>query len=300
MPTPRGGGLAIFASFLLCMVILSVLELVSVRLLFALCGGGSVIALVGLWDDRKNVDAKVRLLIQLVLSVIVVFTAGKMPDLFASENGYWLYIPFLVFFVLFFVWNINLYNFMDGINGIASVQSASVFLSGSLLMYILGMDLGIVVSSAVIGLSSLGFIFWNFPFAKIFMGDVGSGFLGYLISAFSFYSGIENPVSFWCWLVMSGAFTVDATITLIRRVLRGEKAFVAHRLHAYQYASRKFNSHTLVTLSVLFINLFWLLPVALFVANEIISGPVGVALAYMPLVYLAYTLKAGARELQEI
>ena len=94
------------------------------------------------------------------------------------------------------------------------------------------------------------------------MGDAGSGFLGLMLAAFAIWSAHEDARLFWCWLILAGVFVVDATTTLIRRVLRGERFYEAHRSHAYQYAARRLGQHRLVSLAVGAINLSWLLPVA--------------------------------------
>lgn len=100
----------------------------------------------------------------------------------------------------------------------------------------------------------------------------------------------------WSWLILLGVFTVDATWTLFRRLLRGDKVYEAHRSHAYQYASRRFGNHLPVTLAVLGINLLWLLPIALWVGLGGLDGLLGLLVAYLPLVVLAVKFKAGERE----
>jgi len=120
-----------------------------------------------------------------------------------------------------------------------------------------------------------------------------------VLGVFSIQAGWVAPELFWGWVILLGAFIVDATVTLVRRVLRGDAFYEAHRSHAYQYASRKFGSHVLVSLAFGVINLLWLLPVAVLVTVGWLDGVVGVVLAYAPLVWLAVWFKAGARALQE-
>ena len=146
--------------------------------------------------------------------------------------------------------------------------------------------------------ATLGFLFWNFPSAKIFMGDAGSGFLGILLGTLSLMAGLEAPALFWSWVILLGVFVVDATVTLFRRLARQQRLHEAHRSHAYQVAARRFGAHRPVSIAVGLINLFWLLPIAWMVAAGTISGVVGVLIAYAPLVGLAFYLKAGAAELQ--
>jgi len=141
-----------------------------------------------------------------------------------------------------------------------------------------------------------GFLFWNFPPARIFMGDAGSGFLGIVLGLLALQAGWINPLLFWGWLILLGVFVVDATFTLTRRLVRGERVYEAHRSHAYQYASRQHGSHLPVSLSVAAINLLWLLPVAAAVVIMKADGLLGTLIAYAPLTLLAVKYRAGGRE----
>ncbi|HCO64142.1 MAG TPA: glycosyl transferase, partial [Alcanivorax sp.] len=144
--------------------------------------------------------------------------------------------------------------------------------------------------------SVAGFLVWNFPPARIFMGDAGSGFLGFMIGGLSLHAAWLVPEMLWSWQILMGVFIIDATFTLIRRLCNGEKAHEAHRTHAYQYASRHYGSHRAVTLRVLAINVLWLLPLATFVALEWLDGPLAVVIAYTPLIMLAVRFNAGRPE----
>ena len=130
----------------------------------------------------------------------------------------------------------------------------------------------------------------------MFMGDAGSGFLGIVLGVMSIQAAWVSSPLLWAWLILLGVFIVDATFTLIRRLVRGEKVYQAHRSHAYQYASRRFGSHRPVMLGVAAVNLFWLLPIALCVVWLGLDGAFGLIIAYAPLVALAVRFHAGARE----
>jgi len=187
---------------------------------------------------------------------------------------------------------------MDGIDGIASVEAISVCLGGYLL-YMLTGQFALATLPLVLGVSVAGFLCWNFPPARIFMGDAGSGFLGIALGTLSLQAGWVAPELFWSWLILLGVFVCDATFTLIRRLMRGDKVYEAHRSHAYQYASRQFGRHLPVTVAVGAINLFWLLPVALLVGTQRLDGLLGVLIAYLPLVALAAKFHAGELEVRE-
>ena len=130
------------------------------------------------------------------------------------------------------------------------------------------------------------------------MGDAGSGFLGIALGALSLQAAWLAPQLLWCWLILLGVFIVDATLTLLRRLARGDKVYQAHRSHAYQYATRQFGRHLPVMLAVWVINLVWLWPLAWWVAAGGLDGVLGVLLAYLPLVALAVYFRAGALEEQ--
>jgi Fuc2NAc and GlcNAc transferase len=184
---------------------------------------------------------------------------------------------------------------MDGIDGLASIEAVTTCFGGALVYYLAGAHDNIFLI-LVLGFAVLGFLAWNFPPARIFMGDAGSGFLGIVLGFFSLQAAIALPELLWSWLILLGVFVVDATVTLLRRLLRGEKVYEAHRSHAYQYASRQFGKHLPVTLAVLVINLLWLLPVAVWVGVGGLDGVLGLLLAYTPLLILALKYKAGMKD----
>jgi Fuc2NAc and GlcNAc transferase len=195
----------------------------------------------------------------------------------------------------YLVWLLNLYNFMDGIDGIASIEAICACLGGCLLYWISG-NVQAIWLPLLLAATVTGFLFWNFPPARIFMGDAGSGFLGIVLGLLALQAAWINPLLFWGWLILLGVFVVDATFTLGRRLLRGEKVYEAHRSHAYQYASRRHGSHLPVSLAVAAINLGWLLPVAVAVLVLQLDGALGTLVAYVPLTLLAIKYRAGERE----
>jgi Fuc2NAc and GlcNAc transferase len=171
------------------------------------------------------------------------------------------------------VWLLNLYNFMDGIDGIAGIEAITVCLGGALIFAESGSELWL---APVLLLGSVaGFLFWNFPSARIFMGDAGSGFLGYVLGLFCLQAASISSESFWAWVILLGVFVVDSTVALFRRLLRGRRIYVAHHSHAYQHAARRYGAHAPVSLSVGAINLLWLLPISTLRSG--VGGKVGPA-----------------------
>ncbi|HEU5207807.1 MAG TPA: hypothetical protein VFU06_00235, partial [Longimicrobiales bacterium] len=151
------------------------------------------------------------------------------------------------------VWLINLYNFMDGIDGIAASEALVVCAVGALLASLMGAS-SVAIAAAVIAAAAAGFLVWNWDPAKIFMGDVGSGLLGYCIAVVALGSENLGGPPLFVWLVLGAVFFVDATVTLLRRVLHGEVWFVAHRRHAYQRAVQAGLAHAVVTGAVVGLN----------------------------------------------
>ncbi|WP_445940604.1 MraY family glycosyltransferase [Pseudomonas sp.] len=300
LPTPRGGGVAIVITFLLglCASFFTGLGIDS-DLFYALAGAGLSIALLGFLDDHGHIAARWRLLGHFVAAAWALYWLGGMPPLTAFDGTLHLGWVGHVLAAVYLVWLLNLYNFMDGIDGIASVEAICVCLGGAVLYAVTGTSS--LISVTVLPLLMLvvgvvGFLIWNFPPARIFMGDAGSGFLGIVLGIFSLQAGWVNPLLFWGWLILLGVFIVDATLTLLRRLLRREKVYEAHRSHAYQFATRQFGRHFSVTMAVVVINLCWLFPVALVVSLGWLDGLLGVLLAYVPLVVLALRFNAGKAE----
>jgi Fuc2NAc and GlcNAc transferase len=299
VPTPRMGGLAIVATFLAGLFFLWAADALPTRDLLALFGACAWVAWIGFLDDRGHIAARWRLLAHFLGAAWSLFWLGNLPPLplFGTQVSLgWL--GFLLA-ALYLVWLLNLYNFMDGIDGIAGVEAITTCLGGAV-VYSLAVPEGSGWMGPVLLLAAVaGFLPWNWPPARIFMGDAGSGFLGLTLGILSLQAAQNAPELFWCWLILLGVFVVDATVTLLRRVLRGEKFYQAHRSHAYQYAARLWGSHRTVTCGVGMINLFWLLPVAIMVALGRLSGLSGVLIGYLPLVCLVFLCKGGARDLPE-
>lgn len=295
VPTPRGGGVAIVLTFLLAIVGFMLSGAEDSHTLVALGGGGALIAIIGFMDDHGHIPARWRLLGHFIAAVWMLAWMGGLPPL--TLFGWHVDLGWLggVLAAVYLVWLLNLYNFMDGIDGIASIEAITVCLGAASLYSLAGLGSHAVLPM-LLAAAVAGFLFWNFPPAKIFMGDAGSGFLGIILGGLSLQAAWVAPELLWCWLILLGVFIVDATYTLVRRLLRGDKVYEAHRSHAYQYASREFGRHLPVTLAVAVLNLCWLLPIAFCVALLGLDGAVGVVLAYIPLVVLAVRFRAGEIE----
>lgn len=295
LPTPRGGGMAFVVTFLLALLGVASADAVPPRLLIGLLGSGTLVAAIGFLDDHGHIPARWRLLGHFVAAVWGLAWLGGMPSLTLVGlrlDSIWLSAPVGA---LYLVWLLNLFNFMDGIDGIASIEAISVCL-GACLLYGATDNLQAIWLPLLLAATVAGFLFWNFPPARIFMGDAGSGFLGVVLGLLSLQAAWINPLLFWGWLILLGVFVADATFTLGRRLLRGERVHEAHRSHAYQYATRHHGSHLPVSLAVAALNIGWLLPVAMAVVSGKVEAAVGIFVAYVPLVLLAIKYHAGKRE----
>lgn len=275
------------------MFILGVLDVTPWHDVVAMAGGGALVAIIGFIDDHRHLSAAWRLISHFVAAIWLLAWLGSDTVL---RLGSLLGAPGLlaeVFVVLYVVWVLNLTNFMDGIDGLAATEAATVCGAGALLTYVAVPHASLWLLPLVIAAAAVGFFMWNRPPARIFMGDAGSGFLGFMFAALAVQISREAPVLFWCWTILLGVFIVDATTTLVRRLLHGEDVSSAHRSHAYQHAAVRWAAHGPVTAVAASINIVWLFPIAWFVAARQVSVVAGLLVAYAPLIVLAIRLGAG-------
>lgn len=300
VPTPRGGGLAIVLAFVLAMVLLCWDMQPAIGLIFAL-SSTLMVAGIGFYDDHVPVPARWRFFVHLVAACLALFFLQGFPVLLFPVPFDWLFQRWMVDLgwlgygggLLMLVWLLNLFNFMDGTDGIAA--SESVFVSVALATFLYYMDhflFGVALSVAA---ASLGFLCWNWPKAKIFMGDVGSGFLGLLLGILILMAAQQAAVLLYCGLILFGVFIVDASYTLAYRFLSGQKWYQAHCSHTYQRAAKQYG-HLSVLIATWLINLGWLLPISWLVFLHPRYALFGLLLAYLPLLYAAYFFKAGQAE----
>lgn len=294
IPTPRGGGVAVVVSYILGVILLIYLDYLSQQIGLTLIVSGFIIALLGFFDDHGHINSIFRLAIHFMVAIGVVVSLGGFSEV-KIFNNFLLGFSANIIAVLFLVWLLNLYNFMDGINGIASVEAITTLMSMAVIYFIFNIQLNIEILW-LLSACAFGFLLWNFPKAKIFMGDACSGFLGLTLGILALIALKENLALFCAWIICLGVFIVDATFTLVRRVSSGYKMYDAHRSHSYQILSRKWNSHTPVTLLVAGINILWLLPVAYWTVTLSNYPEVGVLIAYLPLIMIVIYSKAGVSD----
>jgi Fuc2NAc and GlcNAc transferase len=245
VPTPKGGGIAIAVVVLTGLVLLAVLGPVGAAPALALGGGGALVAAVGWLDDHYGLSAGVRLAVHVAAAAWAVAWLRGMPDLTLGETTMHLGLAGTLLAVTGVVWATNLYNFMDGIDGLAATEAVVVGAAGWLLLASRATPLALV--ALLVAAAAAGFLVWNWPPARLFMGDVGSGFLGFMFGGLAVATENARALPALLWLVLLGPFFIDATITLLRRMARGDRWHAAHRTHAYQRAVQSGWSHRRVT-----------------------------------------------------
>ncbi len=283
-PTPRGGGVAIVIAATIGCLFALLLGLVPLRLCLALSIGGAAVATIGFLDDRYRLSAGLRLLVHFAAAIWAVGCLGYEIS--------WLNAVAVVAVV----WAVNLFNFMDGIDGLAASEAVFIAWAGASLGLVAGGSPGVISAALIFGAACGGFLLWNWPPAKIFMGDAGSGYVGYFIAVLALAAAREQPPNLVVWSMLAALFVVDATITLARRFLRSERVMEAHRSHAYQWLARRWNSHRRVTVVAGLVNLLWLLPCALLAILHPDRAVWIAAAALTPIVAAVIVAGAGRRE----
>jgi Fuc2NAc and GlcNAc transferase len=265
-------------------------------LYLALVVGGLGVALVGFIDDRRNVSAPIRLAVHVAAAGWGLVCIGGLPPLQIGTHVVSFGWGGYVIGVLLIVWVLNLFNFMDGIDGIAASEAVFIAGAAAMLSSIGDADPELSAVALLFGAACAGFLVWNWPPASIFMGDVGSGYLGYFLVVMALAHARSHPHALLVWLLLGGIFFVDATVTLVRRLARREAVYVAHRSHAYQWLARRWRSHRRVTLTVLCVNVGYLLPCA-YLASTFPAVAALIAVAgLVPVVIWLSIAGAGRRE----
>jgi len=275
-PTPHGGGVAIALTWFSGISYLYYIEAINDSFYFALMVG-VIISVVSYIDDLVELSPKIRLLIQASVAILSLYFLNGFKEIdfiyFSIENQ--MLTNVFAFFMI--VWFINLYNFLDGIDGYAGSEAVFLGLASFLLF---GDDV-----SLVLVVSSLGFLLWNWHKAKIFMGDVGSTLLGFNIAIFTIYYANQESSNFWIWIILFGLFWFDATLTLMRRYINKERLSEAHKKHAYQRLTQAKWSHSKVVIASIFLNIFLFL-IVYFVSNILFSFLISLIVLYGSVKYI--------------
>jgi len=252
-PTPRGGGIAFVSIYLVFGAALLLIDAPQRAIWLALLGA-LPIAVIGWVDDHVGLSRILRLGVQIGAAIWAVAWLGGLSTLDTGLGTIRLGPAGSVLAVLGIVWSTNLFNFMDGIDGIAGTQTIVVAGAAGTLSVLSGSQ-AIAVPCFGLVACVAGFLVWNWPPAKIFMGDVGSAPLGFIIASLTLAGERNQGIPLLVWTILMGLFLVDATATLLRRILAGERWYEPHRSHAYQRAVQDGRSHLFVTSCALVVNL---------------------------------------------
>ncbi len=294
IPTPSGGGVSIAIVGTLAGLTLAGGD--AEVYFFSAIGLSALAAVMGLLDDRFELSARLRLALQCAIVVTLVIMAGTLPPL-ATPFGSLPQPLVLLALVLSGVWWVNLFNFMDGIDGIAGAEAIFV-LAGAV-------TLGLLAPAAVssfgtipwwalcVGAATAGFLVLNWPPARIFMGDAGSNYLAVVMLAIVLSLLAAGLLNYSTAVILVALFVTDASVTLLRRMVYRQRWFAAHRLHAYQKLSRRWKSHQRVTLLYAAINIMWLYPLAYLAQFWPSLAWFAVLAAYLPMAAFCWAAGAG-------
>jgi len=288
--TPRGGGVAIVLTTYLFLFLLNVHDLLALhQLLVLLCA--LPVAATGLADDLRSLPVYIRLPVHVIAASVALYLLGPVPEAFFS--GLMALPEAMLSLILVFalVWLLNLYNFMDGIDMLAAGQGLFVTAASGVMLMAAQNSLAWVCAGLFAAI--LGFMVWNRSPARLFMGDVGSTFLGFFLGLLGLLTHFSGTLSVWVWVLLMGVFIADTTSTLFRRLLTGQRIFEAHSTHAYQHLARSVNSHKLAAALIGAVNIFWLLPLACWAFLQPQYGVLLSLSGIVPLMVLASALGAG-------
>jgi len=276
--TPSGGGIALMLALAFGLAFAAWTTRAWSNDFLWLSAAAIVLSMLGFIDDLRGLAMPLRLL---AYSLVCLWTSWVIlpPWPGGSPGG----LVLLCLAALMLLWALNLYNFMDGIDGIAALQAVLACAGAAWLSARQGGESGYVLFCLLLGAVHCGFLVWNFPPARLFMGDAGSVPTGFLLAGLALLGAVRGSLNPLCWLVLLAVFVTDASWTLAARAVTGQPFTQAHRSHAYQRLSRRWNSHLKVDVLLLTINLLWLFPIALAIQLWPDNALIMVILAYVPL-----------------
>ena len=278
-PTPHGGGVGLICAFVISLLLLQSFQGQWHSAYLVLAGCAVLLMLLGILDDLRGLAIAPRLLLYLLISL--ASAAWLLQPLWSMGAGQALVLTFIAAFGLLSL--LNIYNFMDGIDGIAALQAIVAGAAAAVIASAAGAPALYVGACGLLAACHLGFLLWNWPPAKMFMGDAGSVATGYLLGALALLGAVQGYLPLACWLVLLAVFITDAGWTLAWRIVTGQRFTEPHRMHAYQRLSRRWGSHLKVDVLLLFITLTWSVPIAWAVHANPDHALFLVILAYLPL-----------------
>ncbi|MEZ5571381.1 MAG: glycosyltransferase family 4 protein [Halioglobus sp.] len=280
-PTPHGGGVALMLAFMLGLLLANRLYGGWSGAVTTLSISALILTGLGILDDLRGLSVRLRLLTYAIVCLWVA--SALLPETGAEHAIGWVLLVCVIAIAM--LWVVNLYNFMDGIDGIAAMQTILACCGAALIAFIWEQETGYALFCLLLAAAHGGFLVWNYPPARLFMGDAGSVPTGILLAGLALLGAVEGQINPLCWLVLLAGFITDASLTLIWRIGTGQAFMQPHRQHAYQRLSRYWKSHSKVDAWFVVINVLWLLPLACAVQAWPKINLFLVLLAYLPLVF---------------
>jgi Fuc2NAc and GlcNAc transferase len=238
--------------------------LIEARLYYALLSG-IFLTVISFIDDIIDLKPVIRLVFQFITAILAIYFLGGLRQFVITSIDFNYQFVLYPLAVIGMVWFINLFNFMDGVDGFASLETIII----CLLMYLLS---GSAISLVLIA-SVAGFLYWNWPKARIFMGDVGSTQLGFILVVLGIYAHNSFQFSILNWIMISSPFWFDATLTLFRRWRNGEKLGEAHSKHTYQRLVKAGFSHLQVNFFLIALNLIVVIMIMIYREVKVLQIP---------------------------
>ena len=309
-PTPSAGGISILLSYLIYIFLLLSFNQIFIpefdgnqeqtnEAFFILLLSLVPIIIVSLIDDLNKVNIALRLIVQFFSAAIIIYYFYiRFDNNTFDVNNYSQQSSFMIIIlsIILSMWLMNLYNFMDGIDSYASIQCIFVSLSASIFAYINKPDDFMYLCILGLGLANIGFLCRNIHPAKIFMGDTGSVSIGCIFAFFIFYSASESILSIYTWLILLSIFVIDSSYTLLVRIVTKKNISEVHLTHAYHKITRKSNSPITTNKILIYINIFWVFPLAAISNIYIDYNLIITIITYLPLLFSVINIGAGLEE----
>jgi Fuc2NAc and GlcNAc transferase len=246
---PRGGGIPVALGLLLGLAVAVVLEILPLERALPIAALVAVLSGLGGVDDARGLGVRVRILLQsaIAVGVVALWADFETVRIYAGLEGSSPWV-LSILAVLAFIWMMNLHNFMDGLDGLAAQQAIWSGLAYGVIFFRGGQGVEFLLAGLLVA-AGLGFLVWNRPPARIFLGDSGSLLIGGLVGWFAIRALQTGAASLMACILISALFVVDATATLLRRVTQGERWYTPHRSHAYQrLADRQWSQGSILML----------------------------------------------------
>ncbi len=285
--TPTGGGIVFSIVFAFSIFIYWINNFINDDYLLNIVLIAGASSVFGFIDDYFDIKAIFKLIFQFLVGVFIIFNQTIRSVITSMNYPFIIEIFCFLIILIIFVWTINVMNFVDGINGLAS--SSTIIISWTLagIIFFQSGYNDIFYFLILLGSVCLGFFLFNFPKAYIFMGDSGTLFIGCLLGAVALKSILYKELSIWTWGTITGFLLIDTTFTTISRMILVKKWYGVHKSHAYQNLATIFDNHTIVTSGIILIHFIWIIPITILSALYPNLDFAFFSLSILPLIFIA-------------